>query len=230
MQADYFRTQGNRYLVPLAIRIPGSAIVFPEQGATRIDFIASVKNVTGAVAATVRDNIEIGPQADLASRTIHYQTSLVLTPGPYNLKFVTRENTTGKMGTFEASIFVPDLATEVDYLPISSVVLANPRDNANSAAANTRPVPSVTRVFRTDQPLLVYLEKYHPAGATIRIGFYQGGTKTFETEPFEIGSDPARISVPLAGLNPGRYTCQVSVLAPAARKFAFWRAPVALIR
>ena len=36
-------------------------------------------------------------------------------------------------------------------------------------------------------------------------------------------------SVPLGKLQPGRYTCQVSVLDPGAQKFAFWRAPVIVL-
>jgi len=38
-----------------------------------------------------------------------------------------------------------------------------------------------------------------------------------------------RFSVPMAKLQPGRYTCQVSVLDPTAQKFAFWRAPMVLV-
>ena len=40
---------------------------------------------------------------------------------------------------------------------------------------------------------------------------------------------PLRFSVPLAKLQPGRYTCQVSVLDPTAQKFAFWRAPIVIL-
>jgi hypothetical protein len=38
-----------------------------------------------------------------------------------------------------------------------------------------------------------------------------------------------RFSVPLGKLAPGRYTCQVSVLDPAAQKMAFWRAPIVMV-
>ena len=38
-----------------------------------------------------------------------------------------------------------------------------------------------------------------------------------------------KFSVPLAKLQPGRYTCQVSVLDPGAQKFAFWRANMVLL-
>jgi hypothetical protein len=38
-----------------------------------------------------------------------------------------------------------------------------------------------------------------------------------------------KFSVPLDKLQPGRYTCQVSVLDPTAQKFAYWRAPMMLV-
>ncbi len=40
---------------------------------------------------------------------------------------------------------------------------------------------------------------------------------------------PVRFGVPLEKLQPGRYTCQVSVVNPTARKFAVWRAPAILL-
>ncbi|HUB32583.1 MAG TPA: hypothetical protein VMA31_06130, partial [Bryobacteraceae bacterium] len=69
------------------------------------------------------------------------------------------------------------------------------------------------------------------------VSFIRGRVKTFETAPLEIteGLDgkskalPLKFSVPLNKLAPGKYTCQVSVLDPTARKFAFWRAPVVVV-
>jgi hypothetical protein len=61
--------------------------------------------------------------------------------------------------------------------------------------------------------------------------------KAFETEPLHVSEGlnsktkalPLRFSVPLAKLQPGRYICQVSVMDPAAQKFAFWRAPIVVL-
>ena len=36
-------------------------------------------------------------------------------------------------------------------------------------------------------------------------------------------------SVPLGKLQPGSYTCQVSVVDPSIQKFAVWRSPVAVL-
>jgi hypothetical protein len=139
------------------------------------------------------------------------------------------------------------------------VVLSNQREKLEDAIANAerdkkllaqhpliqdgqKLIPSVTRVFRKDQNLYVYLEAYEPAAdaaqpVMARVSFYRGKVKAFETEPLAVTDGlnpktkalPLKFSVPLAKLQPGRYTCQVSVLDPGAQKFAFWRAPMVLL-
>jgi len=211
----------------------------------------------------VRDNIQVKLSGEssqqLAKTTLEYDTGFTLPPGAYTAKFLARENETGKMGTYEIRFVVPDLTSEQKYLPISSVVLSNQRERLDAAVATAEKdkkilaahpliqdgvklVPSVTRVFRTNQNLYVYLEAYEPAAAATEpvvanVSFYRGKVKTFETEPLWVTEGlnpktkavPLRFSVPLAKLKPGKYTCQVSVLDPAAQKFAFWRAPIVVL-
>jgi hypothetical protein len=69
------------------------------------------------------------------------------------------------------------------------------------------------------------------------VSFYRGDVKVLETLPLAVteGLDPRskavplRFSVPLAGIEPGRYDCQVTVLEPNGQKAAFWRAPVVVV-
>src|SRR5947209_16058116 len=156
------------------------------------------------------------------------------------------------MGTFEHKFVIPDLTTEVKHVPTSSVVLSNQRIDMTQALAtaekdkkllaqnpliegNTKLVPSVTRVFKKDQDMYVFLQAYEPEATTTQplvasVSFYRGKVKAFETAPVEIkeGLDlkskalPVRFIVPLGMLQPGRYTCQVSILDPGAQKFSFW--------
>ena len=267
MEVDYFRLARDRYFVPLAVKIPGSEIELARHGgaeSTRLDFIGQVKDAKGAVVGNVRDNIEVKLQGEtaqqLAKTTLAYDTGFSLAPGNYTVKFLARENETGKMGTFETKFTVPDLTGEQKYLPISSVVLSNQRERLENAVATAerdkklmaqhpliqdgqKLIPSVTRVFRKDQNLYVYLEAYEPSAESAqpvmaRVSFYRGKTKAFETEPLQVSEGlnpktkalPLKFSVPLAKLQPGRYTCQVSVLDPTAQKFAFWRAPIVLLQ
>ena len=103
-------------------------------------------------------------------------------------------------------------------------------------------VPSVTRVFRKDQEMYVYLEAYQPSAQQTQfmvatVAFYRGKVKAFETAPLKISEGlnakskavPVSFSFPLEKLEPGRYTCQVSVVDPSVQKFAVWRSPIAVL-
>lgn len=266
MEVDYFRLGRDRYFVPLAVKISGSDIELARHGgaeSTRLDFIGEIKDAKGNVVGNVRDNIEVKLKGEtaqqLARTTLAYDTGFVLAPGKYSAKFLARDNSTGKIGTFETPFAVPDLTSDQKYLPISSVVLSNQRQKLDAAVASAerdkkvlaahpliqdgeKLVPSVTRVFRQDQNMYVYLEAYQPAASATQplmatVSFYRGKVKTFETEPLRVAEGlnpktkavPLKFSVPLGKLRPGKYTCQVSVLDPAAQKFAFWRAPMVLL-
>ena len=64
--------------------------------------------------------------------------------------------------------------------------------------------------------------------------FNQKGMKAFETGPVEAtglattrpDAVPVQLQVPLKGLAPGRYTCQINVVDRVGRKFAFPRSAV----
>jgi hypothetical protein len=68
------------------------------------------------------------------------------------------------------------------------------------------------------------------------VTLYQGQAKALETAPVEVtqGMDPKSKAVPLslivslAGLNPGEYTCQVTVQSPMTQKTALWQAPIVI--
>jgi len=266
VEVDYFRLARDRYFVPVTVKIPGSELELAKHGGaetTKLDFIGEVKDAKGATQGNVRDYQEIKLKGETASqltkRTLAYDTGFTLPPGTYTLKFLTRENESGKMGTFETKFTIPDLTTQVKYLPISSVVLSNQRQDMKDSLAtaekdkkllasnpliqdNQKLIPSVTRVFRKDQDMYVYLEAYQPEAETTKpitasVSFYRGKVKAFETDPLEITEGlnakskalPVRFSVPMAKLQPGKYTCQVSVLDRAGQKFAFWRAPMVLL-
>jgi VWFA-related protein len=266
LEVDYFRLARDRYFVPVTVKIPGAELELAKHGGaetTKLDFIGEVRDSKGAVQGNVRDYQEIKLKGEtagqLSKRTLAYDTGFTLAPGTYTLKFLARENETGKMGTFETKFVVPDLTTQVKYLPISSVVLSNQRQDMNTALAtaekdkkliaanplvqdNQKLVPSVTRVFKKEQDMYVFLEAYQPDATTTQpivatVSFYRGKVKAFETDPLQVTDGlnakskalPVRFSVPLGKLAPGRYTCQVSVLDPGAQKMAFWRAPIVMV-
>jgi VWFA-related protein len=266
LEVNYFRQARDRYSVPVSLKIPGSDIELARKGgaeSTRLDFIGEVRDSKNALQGTVRDEITAKLKGEsagqLAKHNLEYDTGFTLQPGTYTLKFLARENETGKMGTFETKFTVPDLTTDQKHLPISSVVLSYQREKLDAAVASVEKdkkliaanplvqndqklVPSVTRVFRKDQEMYVYLEAYQPASQQTRlmvatVAFYRGKVKAFETAPLTISDGlnakskavPVSFRFPLDKLQPGRYTCQVSVVEPSAQKFAVWRSPIAVL-
>jgi VWFA-related protein len=267
MEVDYFRLARDRYFVPIVAKMPGSELELARHGgadSTTIDFIGVIKDSAGKQVANVRDfanfKLKDATAAQLTKRPIEYDSGFTLPPGGYSLRFVARENTTGKIGTYDMKFVVPDLTSEQQRLPISSVILSSQRIDMSQAVFNAEKdkrllsanpliedgkklVPSVTRVFSKGQELYVYLQAYQPTAESTRplvasVSFIRGKVKAFETAPLQVtdGLDPKskalplKFSVPLAKLAPGRYTCQVSVLDPAGQKFAFWRAPVVVVQ
>ena len=103
-------------------------------------------------------------------KNIQYTTSFNLPPGKYHLKFVVRENQTGRLGTFETDVQIPDLRKVP--LKMSSVVLASQRTTVSGGKKNaahllaqdqSELVPNVTHVFTQDQHLYLQYEIYDAA-------------------------------------------------------------------
>ncbi len=270
VETDYFRLNKNTYFVPVTLKIPGSVIPLAKKGAkeeTEFDFIGQVRDSKGKLTGSVRDGIKVkldeSNAQELAKRSLQYDTGFTLPPGTYLFKVLARENQSGKMGTFETKFVVPDLTMSLNGLRTSSVVWGAQRQPVNSAIANAgvrkkdmsadpliqdgqKLVPSVTRVFRKDQNLYVYLEIYDPASnptdkrpdVDAVLTFYRGNRKAFESSPVHLsqlasgrtGTLPVQFQVPLSKLTAGKYTCQVNLIDQQAKKFAFPRTEMVLLR
>jgi VWFA-related protein len=265
MEVNYFQLNRAEYFVPVAVKIPGSELALARRrGAQRtvIDFIGEIKDDYGVTHQNVRDRLDIRlsdeTASQLATRPIQYETGFTLLPGRYVIKFLARDNETGRIGTYQAPFTIPNLNREDTRLPISSVVLGSQRvplgdelySVRNVATQGANPlvhdgqklIPSVTRVFSRGRDMHVFLQAYERGAATTQpllafVTFYRGDVKVFETQPIAVtdGLDPRskavplRFSIPLETLPAGRYECQVTVLEPGGQKAAFWRAPVAIV-
>jgi hypothetical protein len=191
---------------------------------TEFDFIGQIRDAKGRLVQNVRDGIKVKLKEATASqvgkRSFEYDTGFTLPPGDYRLKFLARENQSGKMGTFETTFVVPDLYTKNDDLRISSVVWSSQRlaltdavasvDNSKKVLSanplienNQKLIPSITRVFRKAQNLYVYLEAYDPMpdaekkpNLVASVSFFKGRVKAFETDPVKLDQTaPSRPNV-----------------------------------
>ena len=119
----------------------------------------------------LRDTVKLAVDStkQVRRKNVQYNTSFLLAPGSYHLKFVVRENRTGRMGTFETDVQVPDLRKVP--LRSSSVVLSSLRVPATGKNKGNNPlvgdqtelVPNVTHVFTQDQHMYLQFEVYDAA-------------------------------------------------------------------
>jgi hypothetical protein len=222
MEINYFQLNRAEYFVPIVVKIPGRELALAKKGGaqhTLIDFLLEVKDVLGSnmTVQNLRDNVNIklsdATAAELAKRPVEYDTGFTLLPGKYTIKFLARDDETGRIGTFQTTFTIPNLNKEDKRVPIRSVVLSGQRvdqkdaiynaskakERAKEEAANPlvlngqKLIPSVTRVFSKSRDLYVYLQAYQQGVTSVQpliafVSFYQGQTKVFETHPMEVTS------------------------------------------
>jgi len=220
LAAGYFRIGDNKFFVPISLVVPGSQIPFTSssnQDKATLDVIGMALDSNKRQVGDMRDTVKlaVNTSAEVRRKNVQYDNGFILIAGKYHLKFVVRENQTGRMGSFETDIEIPDLKTQP--LKMSSVVLANQIQPANKNHNNGNPlvrdgsevIPSVTHVFSTGQHLYLYYEVYDPghegrgddkskAGndSGIRlltnIAFFQGKAKAYESPLQEVKELNAR--------------------------------------
>ncbi len=182
-----FRIGPTSYFVPVSVRVPGSLVELAAKGnggTTKIDFLGQIQDETKATVGNDRDFITITLDQEnkerAAKRIYQYETGFTLEPGRYRMKFLVRENVTGKMGTYETRFIVPDLSADTSGLKTSTIVFSNQRAPLKSAVgsaekANTKTVladplidgdtkimPNIgdTKVFRRRQNMFVTFDVY----------------------------------------------------------------------
>jgi VWFA-related protein len=213
--AAYFRQDDSHYYLAVSLVIPGSQISFvqaKDKDNATIDIIGQVLESGKLPVGRLRDTVKLAVDSSqqVRRKNVQYNTGFVLAPGNYHLKFVVRENSSGRMGSFETDVRIPDLRKVP--LRMSTVVLSSQRVPSTAKKTKFQPliteqtelVPSVTHVFQQDQKLYLQYEVYDNAKAkaneagnnggqgkgehqTVRvltnIEFLQGDVKVYETKP-----------------------------------------------
>lgn len=244
MSGGFFRLAADRYYVPIAVAVPGYAVPTTAKDGVSLDVLGVVSDEQGRPLGRMRETLKFPASAGttLAGKQVLYQSGVTLPPGRFSVKVVVRENATGKIGSFEAPLTVPELKQAP--VKVSSIVLSTQLQQA-AGGRNPSPlvrdgvqlVPNVTHVVGRDQKLYFYYEVYEPGevdgGPQLKtsLAFYRGKVKVFETPAVERAAVDAadrraalfQFEIPAGSLTPGLYTCQINIIDAAAGKFAFPR-------
>ena len=209
LSAAYFRIAERKFYVPVSVVVPGSQIPFThnnDQDRATLDVLGIVTDPEKRPVGQIRDTVRLALNASqlVQRKNVQYNTGFVLPSGTYHLKFVVRENQSGRLGSFETDLTVPDLKSAP--VKMSSIVLANQLQPASKHRSDnplvrdgSEVIPSVTHVFSAGQHLYFYYEVYDPARTAVNAGmpasdrnspaihlltnvaFFRGNTKAYET-------------------------------------------------
>jgi VWFA-related protein len=190
----FFRQDDSHYYLAVSLVIPGSQIPFvteKDKDNATIDIIGEVREGGKVRVGQLRDTVKLAVDStkQVRRKNVQYNTGFVLAPGSYHLKFVVRENQTGRIGSFETDVQIPDLRKTP--LKMSSVVLSSLRSPATNKKGSANPlvrdqmelVPNITHVFTPDQHLYLQYEVYdatkgkNPAPAPAAASAPQGAPK-----------------------------------------------------
>jgi VWFA-related protein len=256
-----FRLNDTQFFVPIAAKLASSALQWAQKSGRRqtaFDFAAEIRvanttRVVGALRDTITVQLDTTRFQQVQQQALLYQGGIILAPGNYTLKFLARENESGRIGTFEENLSLP--VPQLDKLQLSSVLLSSQLETvhktseikmqalAEDARLQSSPldvegqriVPSVTRVFTGEQMLYVFFQAYPPAksdpsGLRAGLVLFRNGARVNQTpmvEPAEIdpktGAASFRISLPLSSIAPGRYTLQAVAVEAGTEQAAFAR-------
>jgi VWFA-related protein len=170
----FFRQDDSHYYLAVSLVIPGSQIPFlteKDRDNATIDIIGAVLEGGKLPVGHLRDTVKLAVEStrQVRRKNVQYNTGFVLSPGSYHLKLVVRENQTGRIGSFETDVQIPDLRKTP--LKMSSVVLSSMRTPSTSKKGGPNPlvrdqmelVPNLTHVFAPDQHLYLQYEVYDAA-------------------------------------------------------------------
>ena len=192
LSSGYFRTRGDVNYVPVSLRFPSINIPFLEKKGmhqTEFDFVAQVRGDKDKLITFVKDTVRLKLDdltfQSLTRKAIQYDTGFYLKPGQYAIKFLVRENQTGKLGVFEEKLQIPALPPS--GLSLSSLLLGSQLQDVQGpqeavrvkvdesmreffrqgggwgnplVSGGKKLVPSVTRIFRAADTLYVVFEVY----------------------------------------------------------------------
>ncbi|HYK87770.1 MAG TPA: VWA domain-containing protein [Acidobacteriota bacterium] len=223
LDADYFKEDANSCVVPVSLQLAGEGVQFEEKGNRReaqFEFLAQVTDPKGKVAGVARDIVQVRLPVQKAEKIkagqILYTTGFQLRPGPYTLKFLIRDNRSGKLGSFEQPLEVPVM--DGKKLQTSSIVLGSRLvDTAETSQGvqhsgfgerfrmlaiksdplkieDKRIVPSIGNIFLSRQTLYVYFQVYGAGedpqtkkpSLETHLMFLKDKSKVLESQPYQV--------------------------------------------
>lgn len=238
VRTDFVRITDDTVLTPITIQVANRDLQFTNKSGVMhavMDIYGQLSQLSGRFVTSFEDQVVLDVPEDqfqhYSTLKSVYQKALPLRHGQYKISVVVKDDNTGRMGTLDLGIHVPEYDEE--KLGNSSLILADLIQPLPTTQVGTGPFvigstkvrPSVSRTFNRDQKLGIFLQVYnlgldpktHRANMNVVYDITKDG-KTILNQP----EDAAKLAnsgqqttlektLNLEPLQPGKYVVQIKV-------------------
>jgi hypothetical protein len=236
-RTDFLKVTSDTVLVPVTVQVPNQQLSFKSKDgvhSAQLNVFGRVSTLTGRVVQTFEDSVAKDFPDSLFQLSIKqssiYQKALPLRPGLYRLDLVIKDVESGNVGAVNTRLAVPRYDEE--KLEASSLILADQIEHVPAKQIGTgqfvlgssKVRPRLQGDFTTADKLGIYLQVYnlkpddktHKSDATFTYTVKKGEKQVMQfketTAEMKQTGDQVTIErlLPLATLEPGKYTLEVS--------------------
>jgi VWFA-related protein len=173
-----FRSKGGRYIVPLSLEVPPSAVKFEKKGDkqhVQFDFFGVIRESSDRIIARLGAGFDIVLTPDqyraILNNNIFSRQDAELDPGSYTIELIVRDKLSGKMAAKKTTVVLPEANAEFSTSAIVLSRHAAPSKAPPEASGlgdvladgdiHIRPLPS--REFRSTDNLIIFFDLYDAA-------------------------------------------------------------------
>jgi GWxTD domain-containing protein len=243
VRTDFVRVTSDTVLMPITIQVQNKDVTFVNKDGVQrgtVNIFGRVTTLTGRIAQTFEDPVQIDTPADLFAKTTAqssvYWKALPLRPGRYRVDLVLKDVNGDRMGTWSRGIQVPEFSE--DKLSASSLIIADQMEKVATRQVGTgsfvigdtkvrpRVSPSDGRpaMFKRGQRANFWMQVYnlgvdqqtHKSDATIEYNLVNMADNKPVVHAVESTANQGEQvtvekSLPLASLAPGIYQLTIKV-------------------
>lgn len=238
VRTDFVRITDDTVLTPITVQVANRDLQFTNKDGVMhavLDIYGQLNQLSGKFVTSFQESIVLDVPEDqfqhYSDLKSIYQKALPLRHGQYKISLVVKDDTTGRIGTIDMGIHVPEYSEE--KLDNSSLILADQIQPLPTTQVGTGPFvigstkvrPSVNRTFNRNQKMGIFLQVYnlgldpktHRADMNVVYDITKDG-KTILDQPEEQSKlansgqqTTLEKTLNLQPLQPGKYVVQIKV-------------------
>ncbi|MGA9769032.1 MAG: VWA domain-containing protein [Blastocatellia bacterium] len=257
MELVPFRAQAGRYVVPMSIEMPPSAVKFDRKGDRQemhLDVVGVIRESQDHILSRLGGSFNVGLSAEqyqsIVNNNIFYRQDMELAPGTYDVDLIVRDKLSGKMAAKRVKLVLPVADAEFSTTAVTLSRQATPvgktaqsSDVFSHGGVQIRPSPG--REFRVTDNLIIFFELYNAATSPetskplVRVTVTLVKDNKAATKPIDyVLTDTVAEPVlhqtfakylKLTGLATGKYTAVIEVKDMVARKLVTQQASFVIV-